>query len=82
MSATGPLRIGACLYIRRSGSPERAPRRLRPVPLIAYARVSTDEQTTVPQTDVLEPRILRYLSTSGERIAVLVERAGSAGSGT
>ena len=52
------------------------------MPLIAYARVSTDEQTTVPQTDVLEPRILRYFSTSGERIAVLVERAGSAGSGT
>jgi hypothetical protein len=50
--------------------------------LIAYARVSTDEQTTVPQTDVLGPRLLRYLSTSGERIAVLGERAGSAGSGT
>jgi hypothetical protein len=41
------------------------------VPLIAYARVPTDEQTTVPQTDVLESRLLQYLSTSGERIAVL-----------
>ena len=50
--------------------------------LIAYARVSTDEQTTVPQTDVLESRLLQYLSISGERIAVLRERAGSAGSGT
>ena len=50
--------------------------------LIAYARVFTDEQTTVPQTDVLEPRLLQYLSTSGECIAVLGERAGSAGSGT
>jgi hypothetical protein len=27
-------------------------------------------------------RLLRYLATSAERIAVLMERAGSAGSGT
>ena len=59
-----------------------AAERLGPMSLIAYARVSTDEQTTVPQTDVLGPRLLQYLSTSGERIAVLGERAGSAGSGT